>query len=135
MPHPQYVYHAVVLRVVDADTVELSIDVGFGIWKREITRLARINAAELNTAEGKAAKAYLTELIQGKAVVAQTYKSGTDKYGRYLADLYLGDGCVNDLLVEAGHAGAYHGRLVPRLVMTPATGAVPNPWPRTTEER
>jgi micrococcal nuclease len=107
-----YTRNARVLRVIDGDTVELSIDLGFDISQMRSCRLAGINAPEVHGATkeaGLASKAYLSELLRpGLDLVCQTIKTN-DKYGRYLAKLYTNDAngatyCINDKLVAAGQA-------------------------------
>ena len=93
-----YIYKAELIRVVDGDTVELMIDQGFSQFTKQTMRLYGIDAPEMNTAEGKAAKAWLWEALQPlEAIYIETLQHKTkakrDKYGRFLAVLYsdLGD--------------------------------------------
>jgi micrococcal nuclease len=93
-----YIYKAELIRVVDGDTVDLIIDLGFDTSRKERFRLYGIDAPEMNTAEGKEAKAWLWEALQPLEVIyVQTIqletKAKRDKYGRFLAVLYgdLGD--------------------------------------------
>lgn len=106
-----YHYSAALVRVIDADTVELSVDLGFRVSIRDTFRLKGINAPELNTEAGKTAKDYLKALIAGKTIEAETFKDKTDKYGRMLAVLWVvGNGTalnVNQALIAAGHAVRY----------------------------
>ena len=110
---PAYLYRAIVVRVVDGDTVDVDIDLGFYTWiKKQRIRLVGIDAPELRGDEktaGKAAKAYLTKLIDGKEIIIRTIKGrdGGDsrgKYGRWLGVLYIDGLDVNQHMVEAGHA-------------------------------
>ena len=96
-------FPAKLIRCVDADTVRLEMDVGFGMIRREASyRLSRIDAPELSTDAGKLAKAALEGHLAGKTLVAQTYKA--DNFGRYLIELQ-GDGAnVSDWLVANGYA-------------------------------
>jgi micrococcal nuclease len=101
-----YTYSAKLIRVVDADTLKLEIDVGFNMTRREASyRLLRINAPEMSTPEGKAAKAFLEGLLADKALVVQTFRS--DSFGRYLIEIRANGESVNDYLVQSGHA-QYH---------------------------
>ena len=92
--------------------------VSYGIVNFEIKlRLADIDAFEISGTErekGLAAKSYLESLILGKDVWIVTQKDRTEKYGRYLATIYIQtiDGFVNvnALLVENGHAVVYTGK-------------------------
>ncbi len=98
----------------DADTVRLDVDLGFNVWLHRVPfRLAGIDAPELGTAEGRAARDWLRQVLPvGTDIVAITQKDRGDKYGRYLADLYQHPdylNSVNDQLIDAGHARAYDG--------------------------
>lgn len=103
-------YQAQVVQVIDGDTLEADLEIGFGFYlKGERFRLARIDAPELkgrSKLQGMAAKDYLTHLLEGQTVLIETQQK--DKYGRHIAEVYLTqDGkrvAVSDLLVEAGHA-------------------------------
>ncbi len=102
-----YEYRATVVRVVDGDTVDLDVDLGFGIVKRDRFRLSGIDAWETKGVErdkGIVAKLALTELIKDMEVVIQTHKDRQEKYGRYLADLWYQSTNVHQWLVEHGHA-------------------------------
>ena len=93
-----YTYQAKLIEVVDGDTVDLLIDLGFGVHVKERCRLYGIDAPEMPTEAGKAAKAHLESLLgaaTGELFVAtrkmtRKPKEKTDKYGRYLAVLYDG---------------------------------------------
>lgn len=88
---------------MDADTIRLTLDLGFNIRRIDQPyRLLRINAPELNTEEGKAAKGWLEVYLQEKSLTAQTQKS--DNFGRFLIELFAGNTNVSDALVSAGHA-------------------------------
>lgn len=102
-----YHYRATVTGVYDGDTCTLRIDLGLSTERTEKVRLYRINAPEVRGAErnrGLAARDALRGLVLGKEVVVRTYKDKKGKYGRYLADIHIGTLCVNDWLVENGHA-------------------------------
>ena len=94
-----FTYQAKLIEVIDGDTVDLFIDLGFGVHVKERCRLYGIDAPEMPTESGKAAKAYLESLLgaaTGELFVAtrkmtRKPKEKTDKYGRYLAVLYKGD--------------------------------------------
>jgi micrococcal nuclease len=90
-----YIYKAELIRVVDGDTVDLVIDLGFDTFRKEERgfRLYGIDAPEIRTAEGKDAKKWLWDALQPLEVIyAQTIQLSTkakrDKYGRYLAIIY-----------------------------------------------
>ena len=101
-PDP-FVYHATLLRVIDADTVVLDLDMGFHQARlRQSYRLLRIDAPELTTPAGIVARSALVDYLPGKDLVVQTHKS--DSFGRYLVDLWADGQNVNDWLVVNGHA-------------------------------
>jgi micrococcal nuclease len=88
-----YIYKAELIRVVDGDTVDLIIDLGFDTSRKERFRLYGIDAPEMRTKEGKAAKAWLEDaLMPLESIYVQTIQLSTkvkrDKYGRFLAVLY-----------------------------------------------
>jgi len=110
-----YWYSAKCLNVVDGDTVDLDVDLGFGTHIHDRFRLAGINTPEISgvakdTPEylaGIAAKERVTGLILNKTILVHTKKNPKDKYGRYLAYLFVGDVNVNDLLVTEKLAVPY----------------------------
>ena len=115
MPAPitnLYHYRAVVTAVYDGDTCTVDIDLGLSTWIRgEKIRLHRINAPELTgrtKAKGTAARDALRKLVLNQPVVLQTIKDRREKYGRYLAEVWLErNGAwlnVNDEQVNSGHA-------------------------------
>jgi endonuclease YncB( thermonuclease family) len=84
---PTYIYAAEVLRVVDGDTLDLRIDLGFDVDKRHRIRLAGVDVAERGTEKGERALRYVEEALAGVAsVVIQTRKF--DLHGRYVAHLF-----------------------------------------------
>jgi len=105
-------YTAQVQSVYDGDTCRVDIDLGLGIWIRnEKLRLMRINAPEMtgpDKVRGEASRDFLRGLIDGREIIIETVKDRRGKYGRYLAEIWIGqDGVwsnVNDALVAAGHA-------------------------------
>jgi micrococcal nuclease len=107
-----YHYTAQVQSVYDGDTCRVDIDLGLGIWIRnEKLRLVRINAPEMtgpDKARGEASRDFLRGLIDGREIIIETVKDQRGKYGRYLAEIWIGhDGVwqnVNNALVAAGHA-------------------------------
>ena len=114
-------YKVKILDVVDGDTVDVDIDLGFGIiLTDERIRIMNIDAPESRTSDpvekifGKAAKSRLEELL-GKEAILITYddKSGEDmkgKFGRILGDFKVDEGTVTEILVEEGHAVPYYGQ-------------------------
>lgn len=113
-----YTYKAHVIRVVDGDTVDLSIKLGFTVVVEQRVRLLGINAPEKNTQTGILSKKFLEALLPvGQEVIVRSEKpGGGDKYGRYLAEIFPVDiqdgiaaGSVNASLVSSGHAFAWDG--------------------------
>ena len=115
-----YEYRARLIKVVDGDTVDVDIDLGFGIWmKDERVRIMGIDTPESRTRDkveklfGKAASARVKELLEEDIILkTQIARDGEDmkgKYGRILGDFIVGDKMLTDILVEEGHAVAYFG--------------------------
>lgn len=106
-----YHYNMRVVHVIDGDTVEAEIDLGFDIWYRTPIRLARINAPELKGATreaGLAAGDYLEGLLaKGPLTVKTELRRERDKYGRVLGTIYAGEVDVCGDMVRAGHAVWY----------------------------
>lgn len=107
-----YEYKANVVRVIDGDTIIVNIDLGFDSWKfNQRIRLLGINAPELKgitKANGLKSKEFLESLfvdVNG-SVVLHTAKDSTDKYGRYLADVFVSyiSQSINEYLVACGMA-------------------------------
>ena len=116
-----YEYRARVLKVIDGDTVDVDIDLGFGVWlKDERVRIMGIDTPESRTRDkvekkfGLAAKARLKELLGATPILkTQVGKGGEDmkgKFGRILGDFLTEDGKkCGELLVKEGHAVKYMG--------------------------
>ena len=118
-----YEYRCKVLRVVDGDTVDVDIDLGFGIvLKDERVRIMGIDTPESRTRDkveklfGLASKARLKELVGGRSgpiLKTQINKRGEDmkgKFGRILGDFIIGDKMLTEILIEEGHAVKYFGQ-------------------------
>ena len=114
-----YKYGAKLLRVVDGDTADVMIDLGFSTWVKARLRFKGVDTWEKRTRDleekkkGIAASEFTKkhlELNDGKFVI-QSYGKG--KYGRVLAELFVNiDGeetSLNKLLIETGHAYEYEG--------------------------
>jgi micrococcal nuclease len=119
---PNYIYRAQVTRVVDGDTVDADIDLGFNEFKRDRIRLIGIDTPESRTRNrdekrlGLAAKARLKELVAAaplikgkKQIFLQTSKDGKGKFGRILGTLWINDEDVCAVLIREGHARPYQG--------------------------
>jgi len=110
-----YKYNAKLDRVVDGDTVDALVDLGFDTWKKVRIRMMGMNAPESRTRDleekklGLAAKARLQTLLEGGIFTLQSH--GVGKYGRCLGTLLV-DGLeesVNKTLITEGHAVEYFG--------------------------
>lgn len=96
-------------RIVDADTLDLTLDLGWRITLRANCRLIGLNAPEMSTAEGRAARAFVEQLVPLGSAVRLISKE-LDKYGRPLGVLLLADGAnLNALLLEKGLAVPMRG--------------------------
>lgn len=95
---------AVISRVVDGDTVYVTLDLGWHISLHSSLRVAGIDCPEMNTPEGKAARARALEVLPvGQPVTVVSHK--LDKYGRVLADVLLpGGGSYGEIMLREGHA-------------------------------
>ena len=114
-------YDVVVVKVVDGDTIDVDIDLGFGVClKDERVRIMGIDTPESRTRDkvedlfGEAAKSRLKEIMKdGGKLITTENKHGEDmkgKFGRILGDFRAPDGRkVTDILIEEGHAVAYFG--------------------------
>ena len=109
-----YEYRVKILRVVDGDTVDVDIDLGFGVWMhKERVRLYGIDTPESRTRDlaekalGKKASARLKALCGKKLKIKSL---GKGKYGRILAIPYTEDGRdICQILIKEGHAVEYDG--------------------------
>ena len=113
---PPYIYRAKLINVVDGDTVDLAVDVGFRVSITDRFRLLGINAPEMHgtsSPAGKEAKAALASMLAGVETLTIKTHKGQDKYGRWLADIYVntdgGELLVNKIMVVEGHAVEYFG--------------------------
>lgn len=98
-----YAFKAAVMRVVDGDTVWVKVDHGFKFWQPQKIRFRGVDAPELPSDEGEAAKAWVEERLAGiGSVVITTSKVGM--YGRYIADVFVGRRYLNGEMVEKGMA-------------------------------
>ena len=111
-------YNAVLDRVVDGDTVDATIDLGFDTWKKTRIRFYGINAPESRTRDleekkrGLAAKDRLIEILKANDNKFVLKSHGVGKYGRCLGELFvesLGETSVQETLISEGHGVAYFG--------------------------
>ena len=102
-----FTYTAHITKVVDGDTVDVEIDLGFDIWHKTRLRLAGIDTPEKSTEIGKKVSAYVKEALEGQTVTITTTKP--DKYGRYLAEIFINNNSFNKNLIDIGMAKPYNG--------------------------
>ena len=115
-----YQYKVKLDRIIDGDTVDCYIDLGFDIQTKKRIRFAGINTPESRTRDleekkrGLAAKARLTEILNSASEI-HLDSHGVGKYGRVLGQLHVSSENlptminVNELLITEGHAVEYHG--------------------------
>jgi len=114
----EYKYNVKIKKVVDGDTVDIDIDLGFGVWlHKERVRIMGIDTPESRTSNtveklfGLAAKQALADLLpigSMQVLVIDEYDA-KGKFGRILGDFVIGDSWVTDILIEQGHCVAYFG--------------------------
>jgi micrococcal nuclease len=99
-----YQYKATIIRVIDGDTVDVEIDLGFDIKQKTRLRLYGINAPELKGPSSKAGhetKTYVESILtEGKEILVETFKDKKEKYGRYLAVIKYVEGDINEQGLE-----------------------------------
>lgn len=114
----QYQYEAELIRVKDGDTVEMrvfkDIDFGFKLKLRpsfELSfRFARVKCAEKDEPRGKEITQFVTDWFAkngNKCTLHSEKPLKQEKFGRWLANIYAGDECLNDLLLQNGMAVPY----------------------------
>jgi micrococcal nuclease len=110
-------------RVLDGDTIDVTIDLGFDLFKKERVRVAGVDTPEKRTRDleekalGIDATNWLKEKLEGAVagdddlVIRTELVGGVGKYGRLLGWLYIGDGdlSLNEAMIEEGYAWAYDG--------------------------
>ena len=114
----KHIYSAKLQRVVDGDTCDALIDLGFDTWVKKRIRFFGVDTWESRTRnleekkKGLAAKDYVKDLLENSDEGKFLLKShGVGKYGRVLGELFVkgNDTSVNELLKENGHASEYYG--------------------------
>jgi len=112
-----YRYRVEVTRVVDGDTVDVDIDLGFGMcYKKQRVRLMGIDTPESRTRDlqekfyGKQSKKFLVELLENQVVELLSHDKG--KFGRIIGELFIegNDMSVNQQMIQAHHAVPYFGQ-------------------------
>ena len=119
----KYIYRGKLERVVDGDTIDALIDVGFDIWVKKRIRYMGIDTWESRTRDleekkkgllAKERNKELLEKVSSKAGYFRLKSHGVGKYGRVLGELFIMDEdgsqlCINDMLIKEGHAYKYDG--------------------------
>ena len=116
-------YKCTVVRIIDGDTVDVDIDLGFGVWMRkERVRMFGIDTPESRTRDleekkyGYAAKDYLTGMLNDEGgILLKTHKDdATGKFGRIIGELWrttdFADKSINEYMIEKHHAVRYMGQ-------------------------
>ena len=143
---PNHTYPVKITRVIDGDTVDADIALGFNEYKKDRIRLIGLDTPESRTrnlkekALGLPSKARLKYLIAlaplipgkrgKKAIFLKTTKDGKGKFGRILGTLIIGDLDVCEVLISEGHARAYFGGA--KNALGPWTKEVDGVWYRWT---
>ena len=108
-----YEYKAKLDRVIDGDTVDAMIDLGFDTWVHKRIRLEGIDAPETRTrdldekAQGFITKDRLTDLLEASNGEFVVVSHGVGKYGRCLGTIMIGEQNINELLIREGLAETY----------------------------
>ena len=112
-----YEYKATVIKVIDGDTVDVDLDLGFDVMlKKERVRIMGIDTPESRTRDkeekkfGLASKARLKELLGKDTVLVCQKYDAKGKFGRILGDFKTDSGLAGKRLIEEGHAVPYHGQ-------------------------
>jgi len=118
MDKDPYIYRVKqVLKVVDGDTIDVDIDLGFDISLTKRVRLSGVDTPESRTtnlkekALGLESKEWLKKKLDGKKniLIKTELPDSTEKYGRILGRLYVDDVCLNDRMIDEGYAWTYDG--------------------------
>jgi micrococcal nuclease len=118
MDKDPYIYRVKqVLRVVDGDTIDADIDLGFDISLTKRVRLSGVDTPESRTTDlkekalGLEVKEWLKKNLDGKKniLIKTELPDSTEKYGRILGRLYVDDVCLNDRMISEGYAWTYDG--------------------------
>lgn len=102
-------YKATVVNIVDGDTVDAQIDLGFKLTTHQRLRIARIDTPERGKTGFLEATEALRNLLLNKKVIIRTEKAS--KWGYYLAEILLEDSTnISDKMIEGGFAKPYDGK-------------------------
>lgn len=101
-----YLYKVKVLRVVDGDTVDLRVDLGFRTYMTLRFRLVNMDAPERGQTGWKESGDHLAFLLADKDIVAET-QLDPDNFGRWLCELFDGSQSINQQMIDDGYAVPY----------------------------
>ena len=118
-----YTYKCTVVKIIDGDTIDVTLDLGFSLTKKERVRIAGVDTPEKRTRDLEEKtlgidatnwmKEKLTETIKGdeELVIRTELVGGVGKYGRLLGWIYVGDDefSLNEQMITEGYAWAYDG--------------------------
>jgi micrococcal nuclease len=104
-PRDNFTRRTIITNIVDGDTVDGFVDLGYRIWTEQRFRLLGIDTPERSQEGYTEATEYVKERILGKEVQLTSEKS--DSFGRYLATIYFEDSIINVELLEKGFAKKY----------------------------
>jgi len=108
-----HLYNAYVTNVIDGDTIDANVDLGFHVFTKIRFRLYGIDTMETNDKDpekrelAKRAKDYVLDRILNRNIRIRSRK--TDKYGRWLGEIYMNDVNLNEELINEGLAVSYFG--------------------------
>ena len=112
-----YEYKCKMVKVVDGDTIDVDIDLGFGVWMRnQRIRMHGIDTPESRTRDleekkyGLAAKDFLIKWTNAGGLTLKTHKDDRGKFGRILGEIWCFDTIVNEKMIEEHHAVRYMGQ-------------------------
>ena len=117
-----YEYRCTVVKIIDGDTVDVDIDLGFGVWmKKQRIRMFGIDTPESRTRDleekkyGLAAKDFMTKMLDDDGgITLKTHKDKEGKFGRILGELWrttnYADKSINQYLIDKHHAVEYFGQ-------------------------
>lgn len=108
-----YEYKAELVRILDGDTVDAKIDLGFDVWVKKRIRFLGIDAPETRTRDleekqaGLKAKSRVKALFDASNGMFVLRSHGVGKYGRVLGEIFIDKVNINNLLIEEGLASKY----------------------------
>ena len=112
-----YEYKCKMVKVVDGDTIDVDIDLGFGVWMRnQRIRMHGIDTPESRTRDleekkyGLAAKDFLIKWTNAGGLTLKTHKDDRGKFGRILGEIWCFDTNVNEKMIEEHLAVRYMGQ-------------------------